>query len=96
VRFPNEIAAVRNAGGVVIRVIRGPEPEWYDLAVETNSGTFNHMAPAYPEVHPSEWAWIGTEFDAEINNNSDGLDPLFEQVKHLVEDLQAAKANQPF
>lgn len=95
VRFPNEIQAVRNAGGVVIRVVRGPEPEWYDLAVESNQGRFNHMAQAYPEVHPSEWAWIGTDFDAVITNNSDGLDPLYTQVKHLVEDLQAAKANQP-
>jgi hypothetical protein len=95
VRFPNEIQAVRNAGGIVIRVVRGPEPEWYDLAVETNLGGFNHMATAYPEVHPSEWAWIGTDFDAVIDNNADGLDPLFAQVKRLVEDLQAAKANQP-
>jgi len=93
VRFPNEIKAVRNAGGIVIRVVRGPEPEWYELAIETNSGTFNHMAQAYPEVHPSEWAWIGTEFDAVIDNNADGLDPLFAQVKHLVQDLQAATAS---
>jgi hypothetical protein len=94
VRFPNEIAAVQRAGGVVIRVVRGAEPEWYDLAVETNRGTFNHMAQAYPEVHPSEWAWIGTEFDAVIDNNADGLDPLFAQVKRLVQDLQAAKSDQ--
>ena len=93
VRFPNEIKAVRNAGGIVIRVVRGPEPEWYELAIETNSGTFNHMAHAYPEVHPSEWAWIGTEFDAVIDNNADGLDPLFAQVKHLVQDLRVSTAN---
>lgn len=90
VRFPNEIKAVQNAGGLVIRVVRGPEPEWYDLAVETNQGTFNHMATAYPEVHPSEWAWIGTEFDAVIDNNADGLDPLFAQVKRLVEGLRVS------
>ena len=95
VRFPNEIHAVQNAGGVVIRVVRGPEPEWYDLAVATNQGGFNHMATAYPDVHPSEWAWIGTEFDAIIDNNADGLDPLFAQVKRLVEGLQDAKANLP-
>jgi hypothetical protein len=93
VRFPNEIQAVRNAGGIVIRVVRGPEPEWYDLAIETNSGTFNHMARAYPEVHPSEWAWIGTDFDAVIDNNADGLDPLYNQIKNLVQDHQNAKAD---
>jgi hypothetical protein len=94
VRFPNEIQAVRNAGGIVIRVVRGPEPEWYDVAVDTNQGTFNHMAQAYPEVHPSEWAWIGTDFDAVIDNNQEGLDPLFAQVKRLVQDLQLTKADQ--
>ena len=94
VRFPNEIQAVRNAGGIVIRVVRGPEPEWYDVAVDTNQGTFNHMAQAYPEVHPSEWAWIGTDFDAIIDNNADGLDPLFAQVKRLVQDLQDVKSDQ--
>lgn len=93
VRFPNEIAAVKRAGGVVIRVVRGAEPEWYDVAVATNAGTFNHMALAWPEVHPSEWAWIGTDFDAVIDNNSDGLDPLYAQVRHLVTNLQDAKAN---
>lgn len=95
VRFPNEIKAIKNAGGIVIRVVRGPEPEWYDVAVETNRGTFNHMAQAYPEVHPSEWAWIGTDFDAIIDNNQQGLDPLYSQVKDLVTNLQAAKVNQP-
>lgn len=91
VRFPNEIRAVKAAGGIVIRVIRGEEPEWYDLAVETNKGGFNHMKHAYPDVHPSEWAWIGTDFDAVIDNNADGLDALYAQVKDLVLNLQAAK-----
>jgi hypothetical protein len=105
VRFPNEIAAVRNAGGIVIRVRRGPEPKWYELAEKVNagpkgpqhSGAGGYML-AKTEldrygIHPSEWAWIGTDFDAVIDNNGDGLDPLFAQVKDLVTNLQAAKAN---
>lgn len=91
VRFPNEIQAIKSAGGIVVRVVRGPEPEWYDLAVETNQGTFNHMATAYPDVHASEWAWIGTDFDAVLDNNADGLDNLYAQVKRLVQDPQGAK-----
>jgi hypothetical protein len=94
VRFPNEIQAVRNAGGIVIRVVRGPEPEWYDLAIETNSGTFNHMARAYPEVHPSEWAWVGTQFDAVVDNNANGMDHLYRQINGLVLDLRVATVNQ--
>ena len=94
VRFPNEIRAVRDAGGVVIRVVRGPEPEWYLTAENANAGIegAKHMMESY-KVHPSEWAWIGTEFDAVIDNNADGLDPLFAQVKDLVLNLQAATAN---
>jgi len=33
VRFPNEIKAIHNAGGKVIRVRRGEDPEWYEAAI---------------------------------------------------------------
>jgi len=84
-RFPNEIKAIKEQGGKVVWVQRGPLPEWYDIALETNQGTFNHMATAYPEVHASEWAWIGTKFDAIINNNG-SIEDLYDQVKNLVSD----------
>jgi hypothetical protein len=94
VRFPNEIQAVRDAGGIVIRVVRGPEPDWYHLAGRANAGSeIDKLALERLAIHPSETAWIGTEFDAVINNNADGLDPLFSQVKDLVLNLQAARAN---
>ena len=95
VRFPNEIKAIKNAGGIVIRVVRGPEPDWYATAENANAGFegAKHMMESY-KVHPSEWAWIGTEFDAVIDNNADGLDPLFSQVKDLVLNLQAARSDQ--
>lgn len=92
-RFPNEILAIKKAGGIVVRVTRGPDPEWYDLAVESNRGSFNHMATAYPEVHASETSWVGTEFDMILDNN-DSLDHLYQQVKNLVQDLQGATAAQ--
>lgn len=83
-RFPNEIKAIKNAGGKVIRVVRGEDPEWYDVAVETNTGNFNHMAKAYPDVHASEWAWVGTDFDAVINNNGT-VDDLYKQIALIVQ-----------
>jgi len=95
VRFPNEIQAVRNAGGIVIRVVRGDEPVWYSIAKRANKG--DAMAQQQLKdfnIHPSETAWIGTDFDAVIDNNSDGLDPLFAQVKRLVQDLQQTRADQ--
>lgn len=83
-RFPNEINAIKNTGGKVIRVVRGEDPTWYDVAVETNRGNFDHMKHAYPDVHASEWAWVGTEFDAIIDNNST-VDDLYKQVSGIVQ-----------
>jgi hypothetical protein len=96
VRFPNEIKAIKDAGGVVIRVIRGPEPAWYDIALAANNNPQPNASTKILSnlgIHPSEWAWIGTDFDAVINNNGLGLDPLYAQVKDLVQDLQAAKSS---
>jgi hypothetical protein len=103
VRFPNEIAAIKRAGGIVIRVTRGPEPVWYELAKIVNQGPdgntiwrlSKNQLETY-QVHASETAWIGTDFDAVIDNNSDGLDNLYSQVKRLVQDLQAAKFDQSY
>ena len=97
VRFPNEIKAVKDAGGIVIRVTRGPEPSWYSVALAANSYPQpNASTEVLNElgIHPSEWAWVGTKFDAVIDNNSIGLDNLYRQVKNLVEDLQQPKVDQ--
>jgi hypothetical protein len=94
-RFPNEIASIKHAGGIVIRVVRGPEPEWYSIAETVNRGPDRNTEWALSKtrlekyhVHASETAWIGTEFDAVIDNNSDGLDNLYRQINDLVLNLQ--------
>ena len=87
VRFPNEIDAIRKSGGKVIRVRRGDDPEWYKLAYDCN--TFNQqevMRNAYPEVHYSEWAWVGQFTDITMDNNCD-LDELTLRVDNLVDML---------
>ena len=91
-RFPNEIAAIKRAGGTVIRVVRGPEPNWYNTALGANSGiaTDQNLLKQLG-VHASETAWIGTDFDAIVDNNADGLDNLYSQVKDLILSLQLAK-----
>jgi len=83
-RFPNEIAAIRKQGGKIIWVRRGDLPSWYYFAVSANQGDFisqEHMAEA--KIHPSETAWIGTDFDAVLDNNG-SIDNLYNQVKKLV------------
>ena len=99
-RFPNEIKSINDAGGVVIRVVRGPEPEWYELAEIVNRGELKNTKwrlsknrlNSY-DIHASETAWIGTKFDAIIDNNAEGLDNLYSQVKDLVLNLQLSTAS---
>jgi hypothetical protein len=84
VRFPNEVQAIQEAGGVIVRVRRGPDPEWYDTALDVNlKRNLYGMAEKYPDVHFSEWAWIGSKIDFEIDNNRT-LDELIEKVDLLV------------
>jgi hypothetical protein len=95
-RFPNEIRAIKQAGGRVIRVTRGPEPEWYQDAVNVNEGRGNMswmMSRSKIEklgIHASETAWVGTQFDAVLDNNR-SLDDLYAQVMSLVQDHPVAK-----
>ena len=97
-RFPNEISAINSAGGRVIRVVRGPEPEWYPFALAVNQGEKNitrsraKMQLEKFAIHASETAWIGTEFDAVVENNS-SLDDLYRQITGLVQDLPPARAS---
>ena len=87
VRFPNEIEAIRDSGGRVIRVRRGPDPEWFALARESNlQNKHELMRNAYPDVHYSEWAWIGSHYDVVMDNNCD-LNTLTARVDKLVDSL---------
>lgn len=97
-RFPNEIKAIKNAGGKVIRVMRGPEPDWYQDAINSNEGAGNMSWLISTErlkklkIHPSETSWVGTEFDAVLNNDYT-LDHLFDQVEMLVQPDQQKTTN---
>ena len=96
-RFPNEIKAIRAAGGRVIRVVRGPEPDWYDAAVSVNRGPDGNSTWSLSkkkleklQIHASETSWVGTNFDAVLDNNGT-LDDLYNQVKRLAQDHHVAK-----
>ena len=70
VRFKNEINYIQDNGGIVVRVKRGPEPEWYELAKDANEG-FGSAAMGMRDkgIHQSEWDWIGCDFDRVIEND---------------------------
>lgn len=89
VRFPNEIKSIKAAGGKVVRVVRGADPEWYEDAWNMNQGPTNmtwalsKMRMEARKIHASETAWIGKGIDLEIDNNGT-IDELFAQIKNLV------------
>lgn len=100
-RFPNEIRAIKDAGGIVIRVTRGVDPEWFELAEIVNRGPDKNIEWRLSKdrldnygVHASETAWIGTDFDAIIDNNANGLDNLYRQINGLLLGLQVSKEHQ--
>jgi hypothetical protein len=92
VRFPNEIKAIHNAGGIVIRVKRGEDPEWFDAAISFNRGPNGNATWALSrnkleqlKIHASETSWVGGNIDHIVYNNT-SIDELFEQIKNLVVD----------
>jgi hypothetical protein len=97
VRFPNEITAIHNAGGLVVRIKRGEDPEWYDAAVSTNRGPDGNSTWSLSisklerlGIHTSETAWVGGNIDHTVINNTT-IDDMFGQIKNLVSNLPASK-----
>jgi hypothetical protein len=85
-RFPNEISSIKNAGGKIIWVQRGQLPDWYDTAVSANLGhNWAFQELKMRKIHASETAWVGTEFDAIIDNNGT-IEDLYKQAKSIVSD----------
>lgn len=85
-RFSNEIDFIRNAGGFVIRVVRGRDPKWYDTALRANKEKNTDIMMDHP-IHYSEWAWIGTQFDYQIDNNGTMI-MLESDVNHMLRVFQ--------
>lgn len=93
VRFPNEIKSIRNAGGIIIWVQRGPLPDWYQCALTENTTPEDQqwlledahqlMPQRHPNVHQSEWAWVGSVFNYEIDNNGT-IEHLYQQLNNLI------------
>jgi hypothetical protein len=91
-RFPNEIKSIKEAGGIVVRVVRGPEPDWYEAAESVNRGPNGNVSWALSKarlqdlkIHASETSWVGTKFDIVLDNNKT-FDDLFAQIKQLIKD----------
>jgi hypothetical protein len=84
-RFPNEVQAIRELGGRIIRVDRGEEPFWWEIAKKAAAGdedAIAEMAKPHINVHASEWAWANEAPDEVIHNNGT-LQQLYGMVRLL-------------
>lgn len=82
-RFANEVNAIKNAGGITLRVERGPRPEWYDIAKAFNAGLENKDALDKFNIHASEYSSVGLAYDHWLDNNQT-IDDLHNQVEQLI------------
>ena len=83
-RFPNEITSIRNVGGKIIWVQRGNLPDWYQVALDANAGhNYAVQELKMRKIHASETAWVGTDFDAILDNNHT-IDNLYKQAALIV------------
>lgn len=83
-RFFNELNAIRKKNGKIIRIKKGEEPDWYETALLANTGDYNaNKIMLSTGVHPSEWSWIGYDFDAVLTND-DTIDSLYSKLELLL------------
>lgn len=85
-RFPNEVNLLKELGGKIIWVRKAELPEWYDAALSQNQNLSYDMTKNYPDVHLSEWAWIGTPIDATIVNDR-SIEELYKATDRCLENL---------
>lgn len=93
-RFPNELDAIKNAGGITMRTHRGPDPEWVPVAIFHNTGVDpSGSAPVYRKdakdlletlgVHASEYSSVGLDYDWHLDNNGT-IDSLHQQIESII------------
>jgi len=88
-RFKNELELIKRVGGTTILVQRDEKPEWYDIALAANNGdaVAKHiMGRDFPNVHTSEYDWIGCDIDFTINNNGT-LEDLYANIDVIIDKL---------
>jgi hypothetical protein len=88
-RFLNELNAIKNAGGITLRVERGEQPEWYEDAIALNKGP-SHIGWAIAKeqlmklnIHASEYSSVGLQYDHVVQNNGT-IDELHSRIKSII------------
>lgn len=85
-RFKNEVKAIKDAGGYVIRVKRGEEPDWYEeynvlmeRGLPQDLKRIESLRESGYIPHVSETDWIGSEFNFILNNDG-SLEDLYKHI----------------
>ena len=89
-RFVNEIKSIKNAGGITIRVVRGPNPDWYDAAISYNKGPDSNALWSIGKtkldklkIHASEYSSVGLNYDHVVDNNG-SIEDLYATIKSII------------
>jgi hypothetical protein len=89
-RFSNEVKAIKDAGGITMRVERGDRPNWYDAAIAFNRGPDGNSAWSISKakldknrVHASEYSSVGLNYDHYLDNNGT-IDDLRKQIDLII------------
>jgi hypothetical protein len=89
-RFPNELQAIKDRGGIIIRVNRPmilKRSNGLDKKELENAINYSLGYKENPHIHPSEIALDNHNFDYVIENNSD-INSLIEKVKVVLKHLK--------
>lgn len=89
-RFANEIKAIKEVGGITVRIMRGDKPEWFEAAASYNRGPNRNETWALSKnkldrlnIHASEYSSVGLDYDHYIDNNGT-IDDLSVKVSQLL------------
>lgn len=89
-RFSNEVNAIKGAGGITCRVIRGENPVWYQSAVDYNKGPNGNAGWAVGKrvldqynIHASEYSSVGLKYDHYLQNDGSIID-LHKQIESII------------
>ena len=92
VRFKNEMRLIRHLpDAYTVWIRKGQLPDWYKDAINTNTGADpDAMNTKWPNIHASEWSWVGQPIDHVIYNNGSLID-LYNKVEDLISDIETPK-----
>jgi hypothetical protein len=89
-RFENEVNLIKNYGGTLIRVRKGPEPVFFRYSQNVHhpddtirADALQMMSSTYASIHPSEWRWNCITPDVILDNDGT-IDDLHTAIRGAV------------